>query len=118
MKRFLGRVTLLGVVAAFIAVAVWLKNHAVPPPQLPEGQQPAWRPGVSQESPPQVSAVRDGVDLGVVKGIGPVYKARLADQGITTLAQLADAETADVASAIEVPIAQVEGWQDQARALR
>ena len=56
-------------------------------------------------------------DLTQVKGIGPVYADRLVMNGVASLADLAAADTAELARAIDVSAGQVKEWQDQARNL-
>ena len=61
-----------------------------------------------------------GDDLTEIKGIGPVAAGQLAEQGITTFAQLAGLTDADVAKIDEtMPFSaeQISDWRDQAKAL-
>jgi len=55
-------------------------------------------------------------DLAQVWGIGPVYRARLAEAGITTFAQLAAAGSDAVVAATGVPPARATDWIAQAAA--
>lgn len=77
--------------------------EAAPPPTTTE----------TSDAPPTVA----GDDLTEVKGIGPVYRQRLADIGITTFAELLDGDVADIAEHIEVTESHVHEWMDQARDL-
>lgn len=61
-----------------------------------------------------------GDDLTKVKGIGPVARKQLNEQGITTFAQLArltDADIARIDEAMPFSAGQVADWRDQAKAL-
>ena len=54
-------------------------------------------------------------DLTTVVGIGPVFAERLTELGIHGLTELASAKAETLASALDVSVTRVEGWQDQAR---
>ena len=59
-----------------------------------------------------------GDDLTTLEGIGPMYAARLNDGGITTFAQLAEADEATLAELIDAPAwrrINYVNWQAQAR---
>jgi len=56
-------------------------------------------------------------DLSRVKGIGPVYKARLVEGGITTFAGLAEASPAAIAGIAEVGEDTAADWAQQAATL-
>jgi predicted flap endonuclease-1-like 5' DNA nuclease len=61
---------------------------------------------------------RTGDDLTTLEGIGPMYAARLNDAGITTFAQLAEADEATLAAVINAPAwrrINYGNWQAQAR---
>lgn len=61
-----------------------------------------------------------GDDLTEIKGIGPVAAGQLAEQGITTFAQLAGLSAADIQKIDEtMPFSadQISDWRDQAKAL-
>ena len=113
MKKFFRLLLTLGAVAG----VVWLlRDKIVPPPQPPVSHPPAFR---NQPPPPVVarpeSAMAEGDDLTEVKGIGPVYKARLSEMGITTFAALEAADPSAVAEQLEVAGDQVNDWISQAR---
>ena len=62
--------------------------------------------------------VQTGDDLTTLEGIGPMYAARLNDGGITTFAQLAEADEATLAELINAPAwrrINYGNWQAQAR---
>jgi predicted flap endonuclease-1-like 5' DNA nuclease len=54
----------------------------------------------------------------VVKGIGPTYADRLSEAGVETVADLAEADAADLAERADVPEGRVENWIEQAKARR
>lgn len=56
-------------------------------------------------------------DLSEVTGIGPAYRARLADAGIATYAALAAADPASLAETIDVAESRIADWIDQASRL-
>jgi predicted flap endonuclease-1-like 5' DNA nuclease len=56
-------------------------------------------------------------DLTRVKGIGPVYRARLEQAGITTFAGLASSTAQKIAEAAEVTVERAADWLGQAAAL-
>lgn len=58
----------------------------------------------------------DGGDpVETVRGIGPAYADRLDDAGVETVPDLAAADPAALAEAIEVAESRVERWVDRAR---
>lgn len=73
------------------------------PPPVPAGEAPAPAP--------------EADDLAVVSGIGPVFRARLVEAGITTFARLAAADPAAVADATGVTPRRAADWIAQATAL-
>lgn len=87
---------------------------AVPPVPAPE---PAPEPGTTA-SPASLAAD----DLGRIKGIGPKLKARLAELGVTSFAQIAAWEAPDIA-AIDAQLGAFAGrpardnWVEQAKLL-
>ena len=111
MKRLLRLVTLAGIAAGAVW---WFRERLIPPPATPLEHPPHFR---SAPHPPEEPEPVRSDDLADVKGIGPVYRERLADQGITSFAQLARAESAPLAEAIDVAVTQLEDWQEQARHL-
>jgi len=102
------------VVGAIVAVAWLVKDRLTGPEPVPVGQEEALP---SRVAPPPVAApsTDEPDDLSEISGIGPVYKARLAEAGITTYAALAGADATDVADKIEAPVSRIQSWIDAAR---
>lgn len=100
-------------IGAGIAGVLWLiKDRIVgtTPQTVDTEDAPAFR--VSPSAPVSAENLED--DLSVIKGIGPVYRARLAAEGITSYAGLAAADAAGIAESIEVTEARIAEWIDQA----
>lgn len=119
MKRLLKLVLAFLVVAAVIA---WLRQKLVPatPMAMPEPQpEPATttpeRVEEPEPSPPLAEEPPVADDLTVIKGIGPTYRSRLADQDVTSFSQLIAADTDALAAAVDASASQVESWQEEAR---
>lgn len=97
-------------IGAGVAAVVWLvKDRLLGPETAPlsPAEAPAFR-----VAPDREPAGED--DLSQVKGIGPVYRARLEEAGYTTFASLASAAATDVADAAGVAEEKAEGWVGQA----
>ena len=116
MKKLL-RLVALG--AGIAAVGYVLKERLVPIPEAPVDHAHAPRPRVAPEPtpppPPPASPADEPQDLTAIKGIGPVFSQRLAEQGITTFAALAAADATTLAAAVDAAPAQVEEWITQAQ---
>lgn len=103
-----------GVVAGVFAVLWLIKDRLGGPAPAPaEGPQ---EPSSHLEVAPPPTR-REPDDLSELKGIGPVYQARLTDAGIIRFEDLAAAEATVVAERIEAPVSRVQGWIDEARRL-
>ena len=114
------RITKLGSyligIGAGAAAVVWLvKDRLLGPETVPvrPEEAPAFRVAPGPPSRPSIS----DDDLSEVKGIGPVYRARLEQAGITTFSALAAATAEDIASAAEIPADKAEDWIKQAAGL-
>jgi predicted flap endonuclease-1-like 5' DNA nuclease len=110
MKKLLKLLLFVGAVAG----AAWaLRDQLMPPPQTPTGSPPAFR---THDSEPRAAHTEPTAtdDLTDVTGIGPVRIGLLAEQGITTFAQLADADAVDLAAKLGVAVSQTEDWIGQA----
>jgi predicted flap endonuclease-1-like 5' DNA nuclease len=109
MNKFIRLLLTLGVAAG----VVWLlRDKIVPAPQPPLAQPPPFR---QPTSPPLAVDEPTPDDITEVKGIGPVYKARLQELGITTFAALASADAAAISEHLEISGNQVDDWISQAR---
>lgn len=116
MTRLLRKLLFLGAVAGAF---YWLREKMMPPPQPRLASPPPFRttePAPSVQTPSQ-SSTKTRDDLTRVKGIGPVYQKRLAEDDITTFADLADGDAVAIAAGIDMSVQQVEDWQEQARRL-
>ena len=114
MKRFLCFVILLLAVAAAVVVASRLRERPAVQPAARRPEEGDDEPAGAGETPTPAEAD----DLAEVSGIGPVYRARLADAGITTFARLAAADPDAVVAATGVPPARAADWIAQAAARR
>ena len=114
--------------AAVIAGIVWmLRDRLVPAPEPSHDAPPQYRVAPPPPPPPPApdeTAVAEAVaaeavedDLEAIKGVGPVYAARLAEAGITSFAGLAAADAGQLAEHVDVRAEQVADWIDQARGL-
>jgi len=106
--------TIVAAAAAAVAAAAILLKDRLIPAAAPTGEpQPAAEPAPPAAAPPTPTrAAAD--DLTSVKGIGPVYRIRLNEAGITTFSDLADADATTVAGEIDVPEGRVADWIGQA----
>lgn len=115
MKRFmrLGSIT-AAMVGGVVAIAWLVKDRLTGPEPAPVGHEEA---PPFRAVPPPVPAPPSGAadDLSEIGGIGPVYKARLTEAGITTYATLAGADATEVADKIEAPVSRIQSWIDAAR---
>ena len=103
-------------IGAGIAGAVWLVRDRLTRNGRNSGEAAAApRFRVAPASAPRPEPGDD--DLSQVKGIGPVYRARLAAAGLTPFVGLAAADPEQVAAAAQVGIDQANGWIEQAVAL-
>lgn len=102
------------VVLAVLGAILWLtRKWLLPAPPPPETHPPPFRhpepgPATAPASPETPDA------LEVIKGIGPVYKERLADMGITTFSGLVAADSETIADRLDVGVAAVVDWKTQA----
>ena len=109
MKRLL-QIALLAA-AAKVAYDFVQKRHAMTPLPDEAPYQPAPMPDQTGSSDQPAGTH----DLTSVVGIGPVFAERLNELGIDVLAELASAQAETLATQLDVSVARVEGWQDQAR---
>jgi len=111
MRRLLRFLLLLGVLAALAILADRLRRRLSTPVRLGGPGADEAVPEPLREEPPSAD------DLAEVWGIGPVYRGRLAEAGITTFAALAAADPAAVVAATGVPEERAAHWIAQAAAL-
>lgn len=117
MRRFTKIGSVLVGIGAGAAAVVWvIKDRLLGPESKPMGPEeaPAFRVAPA-DTPSEPEAGDD--DLSEVKGIGPVYRGRLEQAGITTFAALVDAGPDRVAEAAEVTVERATDWLAQAAAL-
>ncbi len=113
MKRFLCFVILLIGLVAVAVIASRLRERC---PLSPSAGLPEEDGGEPAQAPDSLAPTA-AEDLARVWGIGPVYRARLAEAGIATFADLAAADPAVVITATGVPPARAADWIAQAAAL-
>ena len=115
MKRFMRLGSIAAAMAGGIVAIAWLvKDRLTGPEPAPVAHEEA--PTVrAVPSPAPESSSGTADDLSEIGGIGPVYKARLAEAGITTYAALAGADATEVADKIEAPVSRIQSWIDTAR---
>jgi predicted flap endonuclease-1-like 5' DNA nuclease len=123
VKRISRFLVFVAVAAGSVAAALWLLRERIagPPvdPVRSHDEAPRLRPVPHRSEAPQAepTSTPEADDLTAVNGIGPVYRSRLADHGITTFAGLAAADAATVAALVETRTASVEDWIRQAAEL-
>lgn len=110
MRRFLRCAILLALVAATVLLVLRLRPRPASAPAAAPPAEPEAPPAGEPEAPPAPD------DLAEVWGIGPVYRARLAEAGITTFASLAATDPAEVVAATGVPTGRAADWIAQAAA--
>ena len=99
-------------VLAGLGTAIWVMRDRFISLALPrEPEPPNFRvaPHPVQEQPPSQAD-----DLTIIKGVGPVYAARMEEAGITSLAGLGAAEAEPLAALIDVPAGRVSDWIKEA----
>ena len=110
--KVLLRIALLLIACAAAAVIISrlrARETAAPAAGLPGRPVP--------EPAPAPPATVDADDLAIVSGIGPVFRSRLAEAGITTFARLAAADPPAVVGATGVTPRRAADWIAQAVAL-
>jgi len=107
---------LVGIGAGAVAVAWIIKDRLLGPEAAPVSvdEAPAFRVAPT-DTPTELSS--DADDLSEDKGIGPVYRARLEQAGLTTFAALVGAGVETVAEAADVTTERATDWLSQAAAL-
>ena len=100
-------------VGAGVAAIVWMLRDRILKPQVAAPQPPP----TFRVTPPVVAPRSDADDLSAIRGIGPVFKARLAAAGISRFDELAALEADRIAGLAGVPESRAREWIDQARSL-
>jgi predicted flap endonuclease-1-like 5' DNA nuclease len=98
-----------------VAAVLWmLRDRLLKPETTPVGVEdaPAFR-----VAPAPAPARADADDLTEIKGIGPVYKARLAAGGFSRFDELAKASPGQIAEVADVTEARAAEWVEQAAKL-
>lgn len=104
----IGKLFRLAVLAVLAAAIVWLtREHLLPTPHVSHEPAPHYR---STPPPPQ----QDPDDLTDVKGIGPVYAAKLADMGIKSFRGLSEMNPQTLAEALGTSPQTAADWIAQA----
>jgi hypothetical protein len=104
--RFIG-------VLAGLSTVIWVMRDRFISLALPrEPEPPGFR--VAPHPPDPVEKAPEKDDLTIVKGVGPVYSARLEGAGIVSLSGLAAADAEALASLIDVPAGRVSNWIEEA----
>lgn len=100
----------IAAIMAAVATIIWLtRERLLPTPHVPHEPAPPYR---STPPPPPESALDD---LTAIKGVGPVYAAKLTAMGLTTYRGLAETDAQTVADTLGVSLAAVTDWISQAR---
>ena len=123
-------IRVLGVIAG-VAAVVWLtRDRLLPTPKVSSEQPPPFRhhetdpsqePASAAEEPPAPATPEPAAtpdDLTVIKGIGPVRSGHLAEEGITTFAELAAADPKSLAEQFDVAETAAVEWVAEAASLQ
>jgi len=94
-----------GVIAGLGAAAWALRDRMLPPPE------------VHDEPPPKFRTGTDIDDLTQIRGVGPVYRERLAEAGIQSFSDLSNRGTSEIAEIAGTSSAVAQGWVKSAQAL-
>lgn len=93
---------------AVVATIVWLtREHLLPTPHVAHEPPPHYR---STPPPPKTS----DDDLTAIKGIGPVYAARLNEAGVSSFRALAESDATVLAKSLGIPVNSAAAWIAQA----
>jgi predicted flap endonuclease-1-like 5' DNA nuclease len=105
----------LGFIVAVVGVSwlIWLwrkQREVMPKPLYVSGRTAAYpKPAVVEPSEPQ-----EPDDMELLQGIGPAYARRLNEAGITTFAQLAEADPDEIREITAVTRWDPQEWIDEA----
>lgn len=99
-------------VLAGLGTVIWVMRDRFISLALPrEPEPPTFRVA---PHPPSEDEPSPKDDLTIIKGVGPVYAARLEDAGVTGLAGLSAADGETLAKLIDVSTDRVNGWIEEA----
>ncbi|MEY7848605.1 helix-hairpin-helix domain-containing protein [Natrarchaeobius sp. A-rgal3] len=70
--------------------------------------------GTDDEISPEETDDEPSEPVDSIKGIGPAYADRLADAGVETVANLADADAGELAEQTDISEKRLQGWIDRA----
>lgn len=119
MKRFMRLGSIAATVVGGIVAVAWIvKDRLTGPAPAPAAPGPAPRPAPAPAPVRAPEPVAADDDLSEINGIGPVYKTKLAESGITSFAGLADADATELSAKIEAPVSRIQAWIDAARRRR
>jgi predicted flap endonuclease-1-like 5' DNA nuclease len=99
---------LAGVVSLLVTILWLTREHLLPTPRVADDPKPHYR---STPPPPP-----DPDDLTVIKGIGPVYAARLNEAGVQTYRGLSEIDAGTIADSVGTTPEAVANWIAQAKA--
>jgi predicted flap endonuclease-1-like 5' DNA nuclease len=94
-----------GVLAGLGAAAWALRDQMLPPPEIHDEPPPMFRTGGGAD------------DLTQIKGVGPVYRERLAEAGIHSFSDLGDRMASEIAEIAGTSSAVAQGWVKSAQAM-
>lgn len=128
MKRYVRLSSVAAAVVGGIVAVLWVVKDRFtgPAPQpvttdeAPKFRVPPPPPSKPSEAKPAAPKAepKSADDLSQIKGIGPVYQARLSGSDITTFADLGAADAVELAEQIEVPVSRIQDWIDKARRIQ
>jgi predicted flap endonuclease-1-like 5' DNA nuclease len=94
-----------GVIVGLGAAAWALRDRMLPPPEIHVEPPPKFRTGGGAD------------DLTLIKGVGPVYRDRLAEAGIHSFSDLGGRGASDIAEIAGTSAAVAQGWVKSAQSL-
>lgn len=77
--------------------------------------EPAGTDATEETDDTEPKGEASGTSTEEIKGIGPTYSDRLADAGIETVSDLADADPEDLAAETDISETRLETWVKRAR---
>ncbi|NHN47612.1 hypothetical protein G9464_08385 [Halostella sp. JP-L12] len=92
-----------------------LIEEAVEDETAEEAEEDETAEAAGEETAAEPSDGADGEDVTEIKGIGPAYGERLANVGIDSVAQLADADAEEIAAQTDLSEKRVSEWIERAK---